>query len=120
MPSQHTPTTTLATDADTTTSLMTAQQGDKDVIIVTTWDISHIYANQDTPTAKDTPQEDQATEDTVEDPLADLPVDQVAEADHTTDALGDTEAPHHTPLTLSPPQDQMQYHPMTQKTVQHN
>ena len=81
---------------------------------------SHLCKSQNTLTATDTTQEDQATEDTVEDLQADLPVDQATEADHTTDAQGDTEAPHHIPLTFLPSQDPMQHQQTTQETIQHN
>ena len=47
--------------------------------------------------------------ESAEDLQADLQADQAAEADHTTHAQGDTEAPHHTPLTLLPLQDPMQH-----------
>ena len=41
---------------------------------------------------------------TNQDIAADLPADQAAETGHTTDIQEDREgAPHHTPLTLSPP-----------------
>ena len=49
-----------------------------------------------------------------EDLQADLPADQVAEADHTTHTQGDTEAPHHIPLTPSPSKDPPQHQPPTQ------
>ena len=66
-------------------------------------------------------QEDQATEDIAADPQVDLLADHLKETHHTTDAQGNTEAPHHTILTQSPSQDPPQHQPtVTQKTTQHN
>ena len=83
---------------DTTTPTETAQQEDKDATTARTQDTSHIYASQDTQTATDTTQEDQATEDIAADLQVDLLADHPQEAHHTIDAQEDTEAPHHTIL----------------------
>ena len=100
MPSQHTPATTLATDADTATPTENAQQLDRDAITATVWTTSQPFSDP----------EDNTTDiaDTVgerptdQDIAADLPADQAAETGHITDTQGDTEAPHHIPSTLSP------------------
>ena len=65
-------------------------------------------------------QEGQATEDIAADPQVDLPADHLQEAHHTIDALGNTEAPHHTISTQLLSRDPAQHQTVIQRTTQHN